>query len=52
MLPLSPDVDMRAAVPIGLSPAYHLAGDGCDLPYTEDQEAEQVRRGLPSVHSK
>ena len=36
----SSDVDMRAAVPIGLGTAYYLAGDGSDFANTEDQEAD------------
>jgi hypothetical protein len=41
--PYSPDVNVRAAVPIRFGAAYHLAGHGRDFPDTEEEEAEEVR---------
>jgi hypothetical protein len=41
--PVSSNVDMGSAVPIGLGTAYYLAGDGGDFSHAEDQEADEVR---------
>ena len=40
---VSSNVDMGAAVPIGLGTAYYLARDGGDFSHAEDQEANEVR---------
>jgi len=40
---VSSNVDMGAAVPIGLGTAYYLAREGGDFSHAEDQEADEVR---------
>jgi hypothetical protein len=41
--PVSSNVDMGSAVPIGLGTADYLARDGGNFSHPEDQEADEVR---------